>query len=279
MSKEPDDLPLSPLIVVAPTFYTSLEESRFLLGLEACRQSAANGIRLILVDGSPKKEIIWKELEEAGVYKGKTYVRVVPQTNQGKKGVALREAIQLASDEIIHESKVPGIIAFQELEKVDMFRHWHSIVRHMMATDRDSDIVVPHRKETSFRSHYPIEQFHCETFINLYLDSFGKQIGMVPIDWTIGPVAFRSKFAKHWLDYKGDLWDAQLVPLVQAHLAGAKVSSFEIDYYHPEAMKQEEEGIPKWNEKRLMQANFLKNTVGRVMQEHLSKRNGGEHPE
>jgi hypothetical protein len=80
-------------------------------------------------------------------------------------------------------------------------------------------------------------------------------------------VAFRCSYTSHWLRYDGELWDAQLVPLVQAHLAGAKVSSYEVDYHHPETMKQQEQGVPIWNEKRLLQLNFLKDTVGKLMKE------------
>jgi hypothetical protein len=58
-----------------------------------------------------------------------------------------------------------------------------------------------------------------------------------------------------------------LQPIVEAHLAGAKVSSFEIDYNHPEAMKNMEQGVAAWNEKRLYQLNVLSETVGKRMKE------------
>jgi hypothetical protein len=100
-------------------------------------------------------------------------------------------------------------------------------------------------------------------FANLYLDSLGKQIGMPSIDWTMGPIVFRSELASLWTDYNGDLWDAQLVPLVQAfQQRKAKIVSCEIDYCHPMEMKQEEEGSSQWGKKRLLQLIYLFEKVG-----------------
>jgi hypothetical protein len=153
-----------------------------------------------------------------------------------------------------------------------MFRHWTSLVRHMM--ESDADVTVPRRRDPSFRSSYPTEQYHSEMFANMYLDSLGAAIGLPSIDWTMGPVAFKASQAPHWLNNDGEIWDAQLVPLVNAHLNGAKVSSYEIDYHHPESMKQQEQGVAAWNEKRLYQLNVLSNTVGKRMKEAAAQENG-----
>mmetsp|Transcript_133403 Transcript_133403/g.198336 ORF Transcript_133403/g.198336 Transcript_133403/m.198336 type:complete len:262 (+) Transcript_133403:149-934(+) len=245
------------LVVVAPTFYPSVDDLRYLLGAEACRQAAEQKISLLLIDASPLEQVK-HGLEDAG----KPFVRVVQQKWEGKKGVALREAIHVAFKEL-SKSEDDSVIAFMELEKVDMFRHWNPLVQHMV--DTNSDVTVPRRADASFRTTYPIEQYFSENFVNLYLDSLGREIGLAPIDWTMGPVAFRSKFANHWLEYEGDLWDVQLVPLVNAHSIGAKVSSFKVDYQHPPTMKEQEEGSALWGEKRLYQINVLKDTVGARM--------------
>jgi len=265
----------APLIVVAPTFYAGLDETRYLLGVRACQNAAEHRIHLILVDASPMEEIR-NGLEEAGrdTTNAETYVKVVRQTVKGLKGAALREGIQLAyqeATEIAAESADKHVvIAFQELEKVDMFRHWMPLVRHMIETS--ADVTSVKRSDASFRATYPIEQYHCETFANMYLDSLGSGIGLASIDWTSGPVAFRHSWARHWINFDGELWDAQLVPLVQAHLAGAKVTAFEMDYQHPRAMKEQEEGVAAWNEKRLIQLNFLRDTVGKLMVETAKKK-------
>jgi hypothetical protein len=251
------------LIVVAPTFYKDSSEIRYQLGLEACRQAAKHHFRLILVDASPHDEIR-TGLEKAG----KPVVKVEKQQSVGK-GAALREAIQIAHDEA-SKSKTPTVIGFMELEKVDLFRHWHYIVYQMFT--QNSDVAVPWRSDSSFHDTYPIEQYHAETFANLYLNSLGKEIGLTPIDWTIGPVAFKSSFSIHWLEYGGDSYDVQLVPLINAYSAGAQVSSVEVDYRHAVEMKEMESGSPTWSEKRLMQLNFLKDLVGTKLKETGAKK-------
>jgi hypothetical protein len=259
------------LIVVAPTFYSSVEESRFILGLDACRQAALRGIRLILVDGSPQEEIR-TALRNAGKnHQGKSLVRVIPQVVPGKKGVALREAIRAAVEEFDSAGLSCGhsVIAFQELEKVDMFRHWKSVANHMAETG--AGITCPRREDSLFKSTYPIEQYYAESFADFYQDSLGSRPGLPSIHWTIGPMALRCTLSNHWLDFDGQIWDAQLVPMLHAFLSGAKVSSFEIDYRHSELMKQQEEGQPEWSEKRLLQLNHLFEKLGKILKESAAK--------
>jgi hypothetical protein len=278
------------LIVVAPTFYKSLDESRCRLALEACQQAALQEIRLILIDASPRHAEIATALTDAGMggpHHDQPYVRVLPQQSLGKKGTALREAIQAACQELDHPPDDPQqsssprfwsssrgsstgrcIIAFQEPEKVGMIRHWGHIVEYM--DDIQADILVPHRSDKYFQRTYPVEQYHCETFANLYLNSLAGKIGLIPtpsLDWTMGPVAFRRDQAHYWLEGCNDceVWDAQLVPIIRAHMVGRKVATLEIDYHHPTSMKQEEEGDPIWMEKRLLQLNVLSETVGQEM--------------
>ena len=266
------------LIVVAPTFYSDASDVRYALALESCRKAAEHAIEFVLIDASPS-QAIRDGLEEAG----RGFVTVVPQTSKGKKGAALREGIQLAAETLLkRDKKMPNttttttttstsatkraIIGFQELEKVDMVRHWKSIASH--ASESGSDIVVPKRKDEDFRATYPIEQYHSEQFANLFLDSLGIRIGLGSIDWTAGPVAFDVSMADQWLACDGEIWDAQLVPIIDCFLyRKATVTSFEIDYRHPESMKEQEGGNQAFNEKRLHQLNFLSDTVGKRMRE------------
>jgi hypothetical protein len=108
-----------------------------------------------------------------------------------------------------------------------------------------------------------VEQYHSEHFANLHLDALGRPVGLPTLDWTFGPVAFRASMARHWLQCEGELWDAQLVPIVHAsRWHGARVETFEVGYAHPPLMRREEEGRPAWSEKRLFQLNFLFDKVG-----------------
>jgi hypothetical protein len=260
-----DEERLARLIVVAPTYYNDTNDIRYRLGLESCQQAAEHRIELVLVDASPS-QTIRDGLEEAGC----GFVRVIPQTSKGKKGAALREGIAKALILLQHNDddcddceNGTAVIGFQELEKVDMIRHWKSIARNLLI--KSSDIVVARRDNEMFRNSYPIEQFHSEQFANMFLDSLANKIGLPSIDWTAGPVAFKASIAPRWLSYKGEVWDAQLVPIIEAFIEGAKISSFDVSYRHPESMKEQEEGNLIFNEKRLHQLNFLSDTVGKRM--------------
>ena len=74
-------------------------------------------------------------------------------------------------------------------------------------------------------------------------------------------MALRCSHVHYWLNFDGEIWDAQIVPMIHAHLAGAAVRDIPIDYRHSPLMKQEEQGQPIWSEKRLMQLNFLSDYV------------------
>lgn len=242
------------LIVVAPTFYPSLDDPRLALGLACCRAAARHNVRLILVDGSP--EGVRARLRQQGG------AQVFAQQSQGKKGAALREAIQHAVDAL--RDTAGGIVAFQEPEKVDMIHQWRALATHMM--DTQADICVPRRSDESFKQTYPIEQYHSENFANLHLDALAAKVGFPSIDWTMGPIAFRKERAPTWLEYDGDLWDAQIVPMVRAQRRkNAKVVSFAVDFHHPPSMKQQEEGMPEWSSKRLFQLNNLFEIVGKEL--------------
>jgi len=246
------------LIVVAPTFYRDQKDPRFTLGLECCQAAARHKIRLIIVDASPE-ESIRDQLRQHGA----PYVQVFAQTASGKKGAALRQAIRYAYDAL--KDKEKGVIAFQEPEKIDMIHQWPALASYMM--NAKADICVPRRSDESFKRTYPIEQYHSENFANLHLDAVAARVGFHPsIDWTMGPIAFRQKLAPIWLDYGGHLWDAQIVPMVRAQRQNnAIVASFDVEFQHPPSMKQQEEGVPEWSNKRLFQLNNLFEVVGKEL--------------
>lgn len=255
------------IIVVAPTFYATKDDIRFELAKQCCREAAKAGIQLLLVDASPLDEI-GRELAECGMIGSQKFVLVRSQSSKGKKGAALREGIALAA-ELLQDAG--GFIAFQEPEKIEMMSRWKEIVDFMI--QEKADICNPRRATQSFIDTYPIEQWHSEQFANLYLDSLAHQVGFPSVDWTMGPIVLSTSFAGHWLHYKGELWDAQIVPMVRAQRwHGAKVLSYEIDYKQPLAMKGEEEGVPKWTEKRLFQLNFLFEHVGNALKESEESR-------
>ena len=244
-----------PVILVSPTFYPSVQDTRCQLGLQACRNAKQLGLPLLLVDASPPD--VRAALEEAGAI-------VRPQTRPGKKGAALREAIELAADQLPPD----GVICFGELEKVEMPRFWRQVAAHMHA--EKADVCVPRREDAAFRRSYPIEQYHSEHFANAYLDSLGRGKGLPPLDWTFGPVALRASAAPSWLANEGELWDAQIVPFVHAaRWQGARITTLAVSYEHPTKMKSDEEGKPRWSEKRLDQLSFLFKYVGDALRTNV----------
>lgn len=250
------------VVVIMTTFYANKDDIRFALALDSCREIVRHGLRAIIVDASPSEDIRSSMVQQGISDKGDHCVRVVPQTYTGKKGAALREGIQLAT-----EDKTIDIIAFQEPEKVSMVSQWPEIANKLLTNQ--AAICAPKRNDSAFRESYPIEQYHSEQFANLYLNGLSEKVGFPMIDWTIGPIAFQSSWAHCWTElYEGDLWDMQLVPMIYAQRwLGAKVIVHEFNFMLSRAMKEEEEGVAKWSEKRLFQLNFLFESVGKALKE------------
>ena len=75
------------------------------------------------------------------------------------------------------------------------------------------------------------------------------------IDWHFGPFAFKAKHVELWTKYTdGDMYDAQIVPIVHAFRKGLDVGSVMAEgYQHPKEMKQEEESNVEAIRKRLDQ--------------------------
>ncbi len=68
----------------------------------------------------------------------------------------------------------------------------------------------------------------------------------------------------------GELWDAQIVPFVHAvRWEGARITTLPVSYEHPIRMKADEEGKPRWSEKRLGQLNFLFKFVGAALRSNV----------
>jgi hypothetical protein len=264
---------MSRVVLVTVTYYPNISDIRFQLALELCQLAASKEIQTVIVDDSPDHPAVRDALEKGG----KGYVKVYQQDKaiyQGKGG-ALRQAIYNAREMLVeaNENKSSDnncentAICFAEPEKVDIVNHIHHIVRSIL--DGSTDIVVPKRNDKLFRETYPIEQFHSENFANLHFNSLAKRFegfqteNATQIDWLFGPFAFRSSLADNWLNYEGKSWDAQMIPYVRAvRNENRRISSVTIDFRHPKEMKQQEEGDPKWTNKRLQQLNILFDLLG-----------------
>lgn len=78
------------------------------------------------------------------------------------------------------------------------------------------------------------------------------------IDWLFGPFLVTGRCAPLWLAHDGELWDAQLLPLVEAVASDKwRVGGLRVPYEHDSRLKAEEEGSLVWAEKRLGQLQML----------------------
>lgn len=256
-------------MLVTVTYYPNTSDIRFPLALELCQLAATNAIQTVIVDDSPDHSAVRDALEEAG----KGHVKVYQQDKaiyEGKGG-ALRQAIYNAREFLLESNNTNNTaICFAEPEKVDIANHVDLIVQPIL--DGSTDIVVPTRSEELFRETYPIEQYHSENFANLHFNSLARQYkgfqtkDAKQIDWLFGPFAFRASLADTWLNYQGTSWDAQMIPYVRAvRNESRRISSVTINFRHPKQMKEQEEGDPKWTNKRLHQLNILFDLLGKEL--------------
>ena len=279
MSEEDLSLPV-PLVIFTVTRYFSTDDLRF----KQCMSTISfpSPYHLVIVDGSPSEEV-HSALQN-------TRAIVHRETQQGGKGVQLRQACQIASE-------LPGVtedtlLCFQEPEKTSMVDCWESVFAH----GESADVVIPYRSHYCFQKSYPIEQYHSENFGNFYLDAamnealkndkeakapdlthsslvreIEKSTSKIPsIDWHFGPFAFKAKHIQLWTAYNGNSYDAQLVPIVHAMRKGLTLSSVCVDFELDQSMKEQEEGNVEFIEKRLYQLNILDSKVKSAWTEELS---------
>ena len=233
------------VVVFTCTFYASVEETRCQCCLEMLRSARSAGVRVVVVDSSPK-EAVRAAMAEAGAF------AVHKQASAGRKGAALREALEHAAGLAGSED---AWLCWQEAEKADMVHRWPGALNGF---EHRTAVVVPGRAEASFRATYPAEQYHCESFSNAYVSLIAARHGFAtPLDWHFGPFALRARHRGLWLRHTGELWEAQIAPIIAAARAGLQVSAATVDFHAPAAMKAEEEGSEAFVEKRLMQVNHL----------------------
>ena len=264
------------MVIFTCTFYKNLSDLRLQQCLKTIEHPAhgATALPIVIVDGSPDEihEYIKSRVGSIAIVRKE-------EGSFGKgKGGALREAAYVASN-------LPGVtdstwLCWQEAEKSDMMRCWHTEIypclqlknqasspnnpSNSMIVKNDDVVICPTREDNSFQKTYPIEQYHSETFGNYYLNCVMKeaykkeeyQSVYNDIDWHFGPFAFRRKVLHLWMKYKGNSYDAQMVPIVIAIRKGYHIrSDIEVSFCLDENMKQQEEENLNFIEKRLYQLN------------------------
>ena len=262
----------TPLVVFTCTYYPGTADLRYKQFLETLEAAQKHELYIVVVDGSP--DAVHEELK--GTYGGKGGTVIAKQTYQGGKGAALREAADIAAagGQGAFEVGSDALLCWQEPEKTDQISHWRKVLDAMTVAD---DVAVPRRTTRLFMDSYPIEQYHSETYGNLYLDTVMKNAikqsdgntmklpvadtptprGVSLIDWHFGPFAFRAKHIKLWSIYKGNSYDAQLIPIVHGIRRGLRVVSVDVEFVLDARMREQEENNVEFIEKRLNQLNDL----------------------
>ena len=258
------------IILISTTYYNSLSDSRATLALHTAHTAAAHHIPYIVVDGSPTDDIAAALQSEGAVV-----IREDVKAMGGKgKGFAYRYGIREAmarSAALFPAAGANYVICISEPEKVDIVRFLPQLTSIMLpaapAPPNTPNIVIPSRSTAGFDS-LPVEQRHSEQFANRHLHNLARQLDPPftfttqpadqPLDLLFGPVLFHSSLAHYWLASTSPLWDAQIVPYIEAAYAGeGRVEGVEVEYRHPVEQTREEEGRVEWSGKRYMQLTVV----------------------
>ena len=233
------------MYLIMPTKYDSIENPRFGIFKNTLQATSISiSTTVIIVDSSPIE--VYRAIQTYILELQMSNIILLQIDKTFKKGHSIRFGISHALS-----LSAGAIIGFQEPEKVDMIQYYNRIIQQH--EENPTWVCVPKRSPRSWSS-YPIEQQHSEQFANSLL----KARSSIDIDWFFGPILFTSDLAHHWIEYDGDMWDAQVVPLLSCipHIRESTV-----DFQYPTEQKQDEQYNSSYIEKRYYQLNQLVGTV------------------
>ena len=236
---------MSKIVIATTTFYSSIDDHRAILATRTVKEAVTSGFSIVVVDGSPSSTVMDSAVRDISQEEG---VVILKQRNAGM-GVSRRQAIEKA----VEIAGKDVIVMWMEPEKWPLIKYISEITKPII--DSQFDFVVPARTKKGFES-YPEEQDYAEKIGN---SAFFHLTGH-KLDMWFGPVAFRSRLAHYFLDYKGeygDLWDSCHIPRLRMMKDGHKFVSIEIDYIHPSEQTISETGNVDFIIKRVKQLNNL----------------------
>jgi hypothetical protein len=236
----------APVVLISASMYASVDDPRFGFATRTCAACASLALHFVICDDSPQQRVR-DRLNELG----KGYVHAFKMSGPGKKGQALRDALSRALELFPHAKAV----AFFEMEKADFVRHAEDCCAPIVKGTHD--LVTPSRARDLFQSTYALEQFHSESFGNAYINlEWRKAQKRAPdLDWLFGPICFSAQYAHYYTRCEAEIWDAQIIPAIEAFRDGARWTSVTVAYAHMQ--KHDEEGSTDMCGKRLLQVNFM----------------------
>ena len=282
--RQPSSSLVPRVILISTTYYHSLSDSRASLAQQTAQAARTHRVPYIVVDGSPSADIA-AALEREGA----TVIREDVKAMGGKgKGFAYRFGIREAmsrSAALFPAAGAEYVICISEPEKVDIVRFLPQLASILLpatpAPANSPNILVPARSTGGFAS-VPVEQRYSELFANRHLANLAQQLdppfayttqpANQPLDLLFGPVLFHSSVAHYWLAHTSPLWDAQIVPYIEAAYAGdGRVVGVEVEYRHPAEQTKEEEGRVEWSGKRYMQLTVVVPALEKAMRDGAAR--------
>lgn len=152
--------------IILPTRYKTIKQIRYKLFLKTVEECLKqNFITKVIVVNTSSLPINISDDK----------IIIIEEKDKTKlKGDSIRTGIKYVQDHYGEDN----IIAFQEPEKVSMIQEYPRLIQGM----NQKCILVPKRSEHSWSS-YPVEQYHSEHFMNMYLTNITNDLF---IDWSFG---------------------------------------------------------------------------------------------
>lgn len=283
-----------PIIAICTTMYQDLNEIRCQLALRFARKAKQYGITALFVDTSADESIrvamgeagasVIEENAAAEKGKGVSYrfgIRHVLQNVDKYIDFSNTETSNRNGNQ--PQSHPEYYICITEPEKADMPRCLVENAQRIL--NSSASILIPFRTDIGFDT-LPIEQRHSEKFANLYLRTIVNNLAsksnprlnnsanvstyvesdilsassittLAQMDWYFGPVLFRSSVGHYWAEYNGRMWDAQIVPYINAWTVGVVIENLIVDFKYEPEQKLDEEGSEFYVKKRLLQLNSV----------------------
>jgi len=238
---------LSELIVYTSTLYGDDETSkiRSKLCLNLLKNAKGLGIKVVVRDGGSSDKFI----DEVNKLDNVLLIQALPREKRKSMGAdrrdALAEAVRLANREKMENP----YFFWTEPEKDDLISE-KNLVNIITGIRCGSNIVVPAREEGAWqnlpKNQRWFEQRANKRSLELIKESSGGRHQQL-LDLWFGPKMFDRVGAEFFQKYnedgkKMDLWDATIVPVVEAIREGKAVGSVPVDYKYNETQALNESG-------------------------------------
>ncbi len=239
--------------IATTTLYKPDSESDLLrakIAGRTVRNAIDSGYSVAVIDSGSSDDLL-KDFERYGAL-----IRSHPNVTMGQ---SRRLSIKLA------DSIGRRITAWTEPEKEHYIQElWKTA---LPIIEEKTDMTIPDRRPLD---DYPAFQQLAENLGNLFFkDLTGHDLDM----WS-GPRTWRRGLSCYFTDYNGeygDKWESVFIPVIDAILAGERVTGVNVDYKHPKDQTSFEDGNVDFHMKRILQLESLTKAVKTHWEKHPPK--------